>query len=669
MIFETMKKLLLLLTFLGQFGAQATNLDSLFNSIAYRSSSLQLNVLDSAYKSMRRSDSLEFIAFHKRAMQVNLDWKDKKELLYTAKYSQAKWFFYHDQEAKGILILSSLTEQINVNEYPELKAHVHISLSSNYNEIGSPEKALEQALLALDCMQFAQDSAFLPVIYNSIGEDYRTLKDFNAAIDYYDLGLSVAINQNDSFHTGKISNNKGIALTQLDQFDEAKAVLLFGYETARKTGDKFGQAILLTNLGFNAKEKGEYQEALEYYTRSIALKEALGNQRSIAYTLNDMGETYFLLGKHDLAIRYSLKALRMLDEKYSPYYAKDFKLTLARAYKGNEQYDSAFFYLDASSQLQESLLNEDKLKEVARIEQLSVLREKDLENKMLKAQNEASLSELKQGQWLFAFVALLCITAIFIGFILYRNSRLKNAFSKQLEAQNLALTHSNENLNQLLNEQNSLFNIVTHDLKGPLVNSAQLLELESESKTSEEKAKLRTMITRSVNGALGFISEFNALRELEEKHEIPQNQIFDLTAIINEVLGHFQSEMESRKIEVHFNTSQKIELNSVPSFVRHIMLNLISNAVKYSPDKGSIFITISQSDNTRISIEDQGMGIKPENLDRIFERFFRAPAGLVSAKSNGLGLSLVKLLVEKLNGKITVKSTLNKGSEFIVSIP
>jgi two-component system phosphate regulon sensor histidine kinase PhoR len=177
------------------------------------------------------------------------------------------------------------------------------------------------------------------------------------------------------------------------------------------------------------------------------------------------------------------------------------------------------------------------------------------------------------------------------------------------------------------------------------------------------------MITRSVNGALGFISEFNALRELEEKHEIPQNQIFDLTAIINEVLGHFQSEMESRKIEVHFNTSQKIELNSVPSFVRHIMLNLISNAVKYSPDKGSIFITISQSDNTRISIEDQGMGIKPENLDRIFERFFRAPAGLVSAKSNGLGLSLVKLLVEKLNGKITVKSTLNKGSEFIVSIP
>ena len=127
--------------------------------------------------------------------------------------------------------------------------------------------------------------------------------------------------------------------------------------------------------------------------------------------------------------------------------------------------------------------------------------------------------------------------------------------------------------------------------------------------------------------------------------------------------------MESRKIEVHFNTSQKIELNSVPSFVRHIMLNLISNAVKFSPDKGSIFITISQSENTRISIEDQGMGIKPENLDRIFERFFRAPAGLVSAKSNGLGLSLVKLLVEKLNGKVTVKSTLNKGSEFIVSIP
>ncbi len=90
MIFETMKKLLLLLAFLGQFGAQATNLDSLFNSIAYRSSSIQLNVLDSAYKSMRRSDSLEFIAFHKRAMQANLDWKDKKKVIVYSQVQSSK---------------------------------------------------------------------------------------------------------------------------------------------------------------------------------------------------------------------------------------------------------------------------------------------------------------------------------------------------------------------------------------------------------------------------------------------------------------------------------------------------------------------------------------------------------------------------------------------------
>jgi len=253
--------------------------------------------------------------------------------------------------------------------------------------------------------------------------------------------------------------------------------------------------------------------------------------------------------------------------------------------------------------------------------------------------------------------------------ILYRNNRIKQALSAKLEAQNMALSQSNEDLNQLLNEQNSLFNIVTHDLKGPLMNSAQLLTLESEADTSAEKAKMRSMIQRSVNGALGFISEFNALRELEEKKELPKKETFDLSAIIKEVLSHFENELNTRKIHVHFNEEQKIEVNSVPSFVRHILLNLISNAVKFSPDKGSIFITVSQSGSTRVSIEDQGTGIKPENLDRIFERFFRAPAGLVSAKSNGLGLSLVKLLVEKLGGKISVKSTLNKGSEFIITIP
>jgi len=664
-----MKKFLLLLIIFTQLDVKGANLDSLFQSLNYRSSELQLKALDSAYKSLRYADSAEFAAFHIRAIQVKLDWKEKTELLFRGKYHLGRWYIAHDQVAKGIVLLNQLVEEITTDQFPELKAHAYISLSSSYHEMGSIERALEYSLFAIDCLQFAKDTSLLPRALNSAGEDYRTMNDFESALIYYDRGLSSAKAQKDSFFVGMISSNKGIALTKLKRFDEAQEILKFGYDITVKTGNKFGQAVLLTNAGFSAKEEKDYERALEFYTKSLAIKEELGNNRSLAYILNDIGETHYLMRNYALGIPFSQRALQLIDVDDSPYYMRDFKLTIARLYAANNQFDSAYIYLESSRELQENLLNKDKLAEVARIEQMHVLKEKELENHLLKSQNEANLSDLKRGRLLFALVLVLLIATFSFGLILYRNNRIKQALSAKLEAQNMALSQSNEDLNQLLNEQNSLFNIVTHDLKGPLMNSAQLLTLESEADTSAEKAKMRSMIQRSVNGALGFISEFNALRELEGKKELPKKETFDLSAIIKEVLSHFENELNTRKIHVHFNEEQKIEVNSVPSFVRHILLNLISNAVKFSPDKGSIFITVSQSGSTRVSIEDQGTGIKPENLDRIFERFFRAPAGLVSAKSNGLGLSLVKLLVEKLGGKISVKSTLNKGSEFIITIP
>jgi len=664
-----MKKFLFLLFILVHFGVKSANLDSLFQSLKYRSSEIQLEALDSVYKSFRYADSADFVDFHLRALQVKIDWQEKTQLNYIGKYNLARWYIIHDQATKGILALSQLANEIKTERYPEIKTHVLLSLSSAYHEMGSIERALEYSLLAIDCLKHAHDTTFLPKAFNTVGETYRTMNDFESAISYYNLGLSSAKAQKDSFLIGMISSNKGIALTKLNRFEEAQESLKFGYEVALKTGNKFGQAVLLTNSGFSAKEEKDYDQALSFYAQSLAIKEDLGNKRSLAYTLNDIGETHYLMGNYAKGIDFCQRALRLIDVDDSPYYMRDFKLTIARLYAANNQFDSAYLYLEDSRELQENLLNENNLAEVARIEQMHKLREKDLENSVLRAQNEANLAELKRGRWLFAFIAVLLIAAFSIGFTLFRSNRIKQAFSAKLEAQNLALSHSNENLNHLLNEQNSLFNIVTHDLKGPLMNSAQLLALESEAETTAEKAKMKNMIQRSVNGALGFISEFNALRELEEKNELPKGEVFNLTAIIKEVLTHFESELAARKIQVHFNDEQNIEVNSVPSFVRHILLNLISNAVKFSPDKGSIFVTISQSESTRISIEDQGTGIKPENMDRIFERFFRAPAGLVSAKSNGLGLSLVKLLVEKLGGKISVKSILNKGSEFIVSIP
>ena len=103
--------------------------------------------------------------------------------------------------------------------------------------------------------------------------------------------------------------------------------------------------------------------------------------------------------------------------------------------------------------------------------------------------------------------------------------------------------------------------------------------------------------------------------------------------------------------------------------IRQILINLISNAVKYS-EKGNIFVT-AKKDNSNIvfSVIDQGKGISPENLEKIFEPFFRESDAKYNKKSMGLGLTICKKIVDNLGGSIYVKTETGKGSCFTFTIP
>jgi len=100
-------------------------------------------------------------------------------------------------------------------------------------------------------------------------------------------------------------------------------------------------------------------------------------------------------------------------------------------------------------------------------------------------------------------------------------------------------------------------------------------------------------------------------------------------------------------------------------------MNILDNAVKYSTEPAVISITLTKSNNMAVfTIQDNGIGISAAHLNRIFEKFYRVPTGNIhNVKGTGLGLNYVKYIVEAHGGSVTVKSELNAGSEFIVSIP
>ncbi|PJF44191.1 MAG: hypothetical protein CUN55_05215, partial [Phototrophicales bacterium] len=110
------------------------------------------------------------------------------------------------------------------------------------------------------------------------------------------------------------------------------------------------------------------------------------------------------------------------------------------------------------------------------------------------------------------------------------------------------------------------------------------------------------------------------------------------------------------------------EMNIDTLRIEQVLQNLISNAVKFSPDGGTVTITMSRKDNYAcISVSDQGEGIPEDKLKRIFERFYRVPG--ISQEGIGIGLSIVKQIVEAHGGYVTVESTVGKGTTFSVFLP
>ena len=129
---------------------------------------------------------------------------------------------------------------------------------------------------------------------------------------------------------------------------------------------------------------------------------------------------------------------------------------------------------------------------------------------------------------------------------------------------------------------------------------------------------------------------------------------------------------KSKNINVTYRfRNQSISILSNRDYIKQIFLNLIDNAIKYTPENKDVYIEVDYyEDNLVIKVGDNGIGIPREDINRIFERFYRVDkARSRDVGGTGLGLAITKHIVKSLNGTINVKSELGEGSEFIITIP
>lgn len=248
--------------------------------------------------------------------------------------------------------------------------------------------------------------------------------------------------------------------------------------------------------------------------------------------------------------------------------------------------------------------------------------------------------------------------------------------TKQLQATMKELENSKDELTKALNKEKELgdlkgrfVSMASHEFRTPLstiLSSASLLSKYSLTEEQQKRDKHIQRIKSSVNNLINILNEFLSIGRIEDGKIIANNSPFNLkeliTALCNEMNGLLKA---GQKISYKHEGEAEVFLD--PSLLKNVFINLISNAIKFSSENSTIYFKSKViNNNIEICIKDEGIGISHEDQKHLFERFFRG-ANVTNIQGTGLGLHIVGKYIELLNGTITIKSELEKGTEITIT--
>lgn len=283
------------------------------------------------------------------------------------------------------------------------------------------------------------------------------------------------------------------------------------------------------------------------------------------------------------------------------------------------------------------------------------------------------------GLALFLLVCIAAAAMIFRGYVVKvklneelakTNGELKRV-NEELEDKNGELKRLNEEVLELTHSRLVFFTNISHELRTPLTLIADPVEMLLEDSGIKGKSReLLKMVQRNAVALQQLVSSILDFRKIQNGKMDLVLYRFDIVKALEIWVGDFQLTAERKHIKLHLDMadfSGSHEVIADKEKIARVVFNLLSNALKYTPAGGDIFVSLKdENEKLRLDVRDTGKGISQDEATKIFERFFQAKG---AASGTGIGLALVKSFVELHHGEAWVESQLGKGSDFIVVIP
>lgn len=639
------------------------------------------------------------------------------------------WFYFERDINKVKEILPFYTKYLNLKGTYANKIDYYMILGAYYNYLNLNDSAIlymEEAINMMNSnnntLEGKRNSIYhLPSMYNNIALIYDDMGMYESAVEFQLKSIN-AIKEirirdtlNEGINSLFITDYVELAMMYSNYNDtiNAKNYFVKGINLSNTHGDEFLKAYSSLNYGIYLLSIEEYELALKHINISKHYYNTVDNtynniiielniakilaQENIEKAIEKVDSIYKLTDQYGFEAL-KLATLEILfyfnnNNKYNIKKATDYGnqyielanshnnktgsiqilSSMAKIFEGKGNYKKAYLYIVKSKAIADSLNIIDHKANVEILESKYNLIQRNTENEVLVRENKIKDEYIKKGhQTRRIIISLLVISIIFGLIVLFSFRRIKN-INLKLKESNKSLENKSIELAQYNSALEKVFGIFTHDLKGPIGTADmffRMLEDDNNKITEEKKSEYIRLIGKSMKVTFSMLENLLYWSKHRMNNKINISEV-NISSLINSIIENIELTLFTKNIRFSNNIDSSILLNTDENYLRIIMRNIISNAIKFTNENGEIRINYSVEDNNHnISISDSGIGMTEDVVKKLFKN--KSPfsnLGTNNERGTGIGLLISLELVRSLGGRINVNSKIDTGSTFSIIIP
>lgn len=542
------------------------------------------------------------------------------------------------------------------------------------------KKSLDFAQKALIIATKNSDDLIASKAYNLIGLNFEEFSDYQKAIEYYNKGLVLANKVNNDTVKGWLNNNLG-NLYCYRKIDFNKGILHYkeGLKYSIKHNDEYEIMFSKLNIGSAYFAVEDFSNGIQFFNEIKDYVDKNGDIESKISLNSNFGLYYNYINNDKKAEEYYLKAIQFCEQndiELIKSNASDVYHDISNFYYKIKDFEKAHYYLLKHDQLQDEIYNEDRLNEVKvggiQIEQDEINRKID----QIEKEKEIQAEKLQANRVFVILLGIIFFILLLLLLSLIRNNKTKAKANTDLKEANIALFKAKEKAEEASQLKTQFISTISHELRTPLYGVVGITDIILDEHKELKNSPHLKSLKFSAKYLLSLVNDILKVYKIEENQVILEDMVFnvhDELIVIKDSL-HFLAKKNNNQIFIECDDSIPNLLVGDKIRLSQIFINLLSNSLKFTYNgkiivKAKTLQIVGTKYHIQFQVIDNGIGIAKENQNKVFEKFVQVYRKEDDYQGTGLGLTIVKKLVELFQGTIHLESEEGKGTTITFTLP